>query len=129
MTFVRGEKVYDRGAFPDRAERRAMLPGLIDLASELVGGGALAASDEFFAPKENLLKAAEPVFIPGKYTDRGKWMDGWESRRKRTPGHDWCVIRLGTPGRDRAPSTWTPAHFLGNFPVALFTGRCANVES
>ncbi len=88
---------------------------LIDLASELVGGVALAASDEFFAPKENLLKAAAPVFIPDKYTDRGKWMDGWESRRNRTPGHDWCVIRLGLPGVIRTVDVDT-SHFLGNFP-------------
>jgi len=92
-----------------------MFPGLIDLASELIGGVALAASDEFFAPKENLLKASTPEFLPDKYTDRGKWMDGWESRRKRTPGHDWCVIRLGLPGVIRAIDVNT-AHFLGNFP-------------
>ena len=92
-----------------------MLPGLIDLASELVGGKVLSASDEFFAPKESLLKAAAPVFIPDKYTDRGKWMDGWESRRKRTPGHDWCVIRLGLPGVVRTVDVDT-SHFLGNFP-------------
>jgi allantoicase len=93
-----------------------MLPGLIDLASDLVGGAAIAASDDFFAPKENLIKAAEPVFIADKYTDRGKWMDGWESRRKRTPGHDWCVIRLGLPGAPRTVDVDT-SHFLGNFPA------------
>jgi len=92
-----------------------MLPGLIDLASELVGGKALSASDEFFAPKENLLKPDPPVFVPDKYTDHGKWMDGWESRRKRTPGHDWCVIRLGLPGIVRTVDVDT-SHFLGNFP-------------
>jgi allantoicase len=92
-----------------------MLPGLIDLASELVGGEALSASDEFFAPKENLLLAKPPVFVSDKYTDRGKWMDGWESRRKRTPGHDWCVIRLGLPGVVRTVDVDT-SHFLGNFP-------------
>jgi allantoicase len=93
-----------------------MQPGLIDLASELVGGVALAVSDEFFAPKENLLKASEPVFLADKYTDRGKWMDGWESRRKRTPGHDWCVIRLGVAGVLRTIDVDT-SHFLGNFPA------------
>jgi allantoicase len=93
-----------------------MFPGLIDLASELVGGVALAASDEFFAPKENLLKAAEPIFIADKYTDRGKWMDGWESRRKRTPGHDWCIIRLGLAGVLRSINVDT-SHFLGNYPA------------
>ena len=92
-----------------------MLPGLIDLASELVGGKVLSASDEFFAPKENLLKTTAPVFVPDKYTDRGKWMDGWESRRKRAPGHDWCVISLGLPGVLRTVDVDT-SHFLGNFP-------------
>ena len=58
---------------------------LIDLAAERFGGAVLVASDDFFAPKENLLKSGKPVFIEDKYTDRGKWMDGWESRRKRTP--------------------------------------------
>ena len=92
-----------------------MLPGLIDLASEAVGGEVLAASDEFFAPKQNLILPHAPVFLADKYTDRGKWMDGWESRRKRTPGHDWCVIRLGLPGVVRTVDVDT-SHFLGNFP-------------
>jgi len=45
-----------------------------------------------------LIDPAPPCFIPGKYDDHGKWMDGWESRRKRVPGHDWCVVKLGRPG-------------------------------
>src|SRR5436309_2130064 len=57
--------------------------GLIDLAAARVGGRALVASDEFFASRHNLLAARPPVFIEGKYTDRGKWMDGWETRRRR----------------------------------------------
>jgi len=91
------------------------LSGLVDLASERLGGRALAASDEFFAPKENLLKPGRGVFVPDKYTDRGKWMDGWESRRKRGPGHDWCVIRLGFAGVVRGVDVDTN-HFLGNHP-------------
>ena len=69
-----------------------------DLASTRVGGRAVAANDEFFAPKANLLLPAAPVFIPGKFTSRGKWMDGWETRRRRAPGHDWCVVELGMRG-------------------------------
>ena len=92
-----------------------MFSGLIDLGSELVGGAAIAASDEFFAPKENLVKASEAVFVAGKYTDHGKWMDGWETRRKRGPGHDWCIIRLGIPGVIRAVDIDT-SHFIGNNP-------------
>jgi allantoicase len=88
---------------------------LVDLAAERLGGRVLAANDDFFAPKENLLKAAKPVFIEGKYTDRGKWMDGWESRRRRTPGHDWCLIRLGLSGIIRGFVVDT-SFFKGNFP-------------
>ena len=88
---------------------------LIDLASEKVGGAVLVANDDFFAPKENLLKASEPVFIEGKYTDRGKWMDGWESRRRRTPGFDWCIIRLGLAGIVRGVVVDT-SYFRGNYP-------------
>ena len=69
-----------------------------DLASRWLGGTVMAASDEAFADKENLLKPAAPVFIEGKYTDLGKWMDGWETRRRRTQGLDWCIVRLGLPG-------------------------------
>src|SRR5947207_15685589 len=72
---------------------------LVNLASERLGGAVVYANDDFFAPKENLLKASAPVFVEGKYTERGKWMDGWESRRRRTPGFDWCLIRRGLAGR------------------------------
>jgi allantoicase len=88
---------------------------LVDLASARLGGVALAANDEFFAPKESLLLASEPVWKEGVYTDRGKWMDGWETRRRREPGHDWCLVRLGLPGIVRGVVVDT-THFRGNFP-------------
>ena len=87
----------------------------IDLASECLGSKALVASDEFFAEKENLLKSGQAVFIADKYTDRGKWMDGWESRRKRVPGNDWCIVRLGIPGTVAGFDIDTN-HFKGNHP-------------
>jgi allantoicase len=87
----------------------------VDLAAERLGGRVLAANDEFFAPKENLLEASRPIFVEDRYTDRGKWMDGWETRRRRTPGHDWCVIRLGLPGVVRGVVIDT-SHFRGNYP-------------
>ena len=87
----------------------------MDLASERLGGAAVAANDEFFAPKENLVKVSKPVFLEDEYTDRGKWMDGWETRRRREPGHDWCVVRLGLPGTIRGVDVNT-AFFRGNFP-------------
>ena len=88
---------------------------MIDLAAEKLGGKALLCSDDFFAEKENLLKPGRGIFIPDKYTDRGKWMDGWESRRKRGPGHDWCIIQLATSGKLRGIDIDTN-HFLGNHP-------------
>src|SRR2546426_9696832 len=93
-----------------------MREGLIDLAAARVGGRALVASDEFFAPKENLLLPGRGVFIEAKYTARGKWMDGWETRRRRGAGYDWCVIRLGIPGVIRALTVDTN-HFRGNHPA------------
>jgi allantoicase len=88
---------------------------LVDLAAERLGGSVLAANDEFFAPKENLLKAGEAVWIEGRYTEVGKWMDGWETRRRREPGHDWCIVRLGLPGALRGVIVDT-AYFRGNYP-------------
>jgi allantoicase len=96
---------------------------LIDLAAERLGGTVLAANDEFFAPKESLLKAEAPIFLEGKYTDRGKWMDGWETRRRREPGHDWCLIRLGLPGRIQGVVVDTK-HFKGNYPEACSIEGC-----
>lgn len=87
----------------------------IDLAAERLGGHVLAANDEFFAPKENLLKASAPVWIADKYTEFGKWMDGWETRRRRTPGYDWCIVKLGLPGFIHGVVVDT-AFFTGNFP-------------
>ena len=88
---------------------------LTDLAAEKLGGKALLCTDDFFAEKENLLKPGRGIFIADKYTDRGKWMDGWESRRKRTPGHDWCIIQLATSGKIYGVDIDTN-HFLGNHP-------------
>jgi allantoicase len=89
-----------------------------------VGGAVLYANDDFFAPKENLLKTSAPVFLEGEYTDRGKWMDGWESRRRRTPGFDWCIIRLGLPGIIRGVVVDT-SFFRGNYPEQCSLEACA----
>jgi len=105
---------------------------LIDLASDHFGGVALFASDEFFAPKERLIHAAGPVWKEGEYTDRGKWMDGWETRRRRDvlPGeagfdaaHDDCVIKLGVPGLIQSIDVET-THFKGNFPASCSLDAC-----
>ncbi len=96
---------------------------LTDLAAEKLGGKAISCSDDFFAEKENLLKPGRGIFIADKYTDRGKWMDGWESRRKRVPGHDWCIIQLATSGKIHGVDIDTN-HFLGNHPPFASIEAC-----
>jgi len=88
---------------------------LPDLAAERLGGAVLLANDEFFAAKENLLRASAPEWREGAYTERGKWMDGWETRRRRDEGHDWCLIRLGLRGVVDGLVIDT-THFRGNYP-------------
>ncbi len=102
--------------------------GLVDLASARIGGRALIANDEFFAEKENLLQPGRGIFIPDKYTDHGKWMDGWETRRRRSPGHDWCVVQLGLRGVIKQLDIDTN-HFLGNHPpFAALDALCLTTE-
>lgn len=101
----------------------AAFTGLVDLAAAQLGGKVLLASDDFFAEKENLLKPERAVYIEGKYTERGKWMDGWESRRKRVPGHDWCIVKLGLPGVIQGVDIDT-SHFLGNHPAYASLDAC-----
>src|ERR1700677_1457247 len=96
---------------------------LVDLAAERLGGAALFCNDEFFAERDNLLRAEPAVFVPGKFTDRGKWMDGWETRRRRTPGHDWCIVRLGLPGLVRGVVVDT-SFFKGNYPESFSLEGC-----
>jgi allantoicase len=105
---------------------------LVDLASDRLGGSVIAATDEFFAPTERLLRLEPPVWREGEYTDRGKWMDGWETRRRRdvVPGdpdfsraHDWCTVRLGAHGVVRGFDVDT-AYFAGNFPEACALDVC-----
>ena len=88
---------------------------LTDLAAERLGGKVIYATDDFFAEKENLIKPGRGIFIADKYTDKGKWMDGWESRRKRVSGHDWCVVQLATTGKIAGFDIDTN-FFLGNHP-------------
>jgi len=88
---------------------------LVNLADLRFGATVLYANDDFFASKDNLLLPQRPIFIDGKYTDRGKWMDGWESKRRRVPGHDFAILRLGVPGVVRELVVDT-AFFRGNFP-------------
>ena len=87
----------------------------VDLASERLGGGRARRKRRVLRGEGEPAPAAPPVLIPDKYTDRGKWMDGWETRRRREPGHDWCIVRLGLPGIVRTVVVDT-SNFKGNYP-------------
>jgi len=100
---------------------------LVNLANPRIGAKVTFATDDFFADKSRLIDPAEAVFIPGKYDDNGKWMDGWESRRKRSTGYDHAIIRLGAPGIVRGFDIDT-SHFTGNFPPAASIDACISYE-
>lgn len=97
----------------------------VQLQRPRLGTRVTYATDDFFAAKERVIDFAEPVFIDDKYDDHGKWMDGWESRRKRTEGHDFCVIRLGVPGVIRGFDIDT-SHFTGNYPPQASIEACVS---
>ncbi|CAN5695267.1 allantoicase [soil metagenome] len=97
---------------------------LPDLAAARFGGEVVAANDDFFAPKESLIKAGRPAWREGEYTERGKWMDGWETRRRREPGHDWAIVQLGIPGIVRGVVIDT-SYFTGNYPEHASIDACA----
>jgi allantoicase len=94
-----------------------------DLASRWLGGSVVAASDESFGDKENLLTPDAPAFEPGHYGNRGEIVDGWETRRRRDGGHDWVVVRLGTPGVITSVDVDT-SFFTGNHPESCSVEAC-----
>ena len=105
------------------ADAPAFTRRYMNLADPRLGAQALFATDEFFAPKARMLDPQPAVFIPGKYDDHGKWMDGWETRRKRTTGHDYCIVKLARPGVIHGIDIDT-SHFTGNFPPAASIEAC-----
>jgi allantoicase len=99
---------------------------LPDLASRVLGGGVVTANDEFFAAADNLVDPEAPGFRPRTFGPKGQVYDGWETRRRRTPGHDEAVLRLGAAGLVRAVVVDT-AFFTGNYPPeASVDGSCVD---
>ena len=92
--------------------------GWADLASRQLGGSVVYANDELFAEKENLIKPGPPVFAEGDFGNKGKVYDGWETRRRREPGQDHAMIRLGCPGVVHGVVVDT-AFFRGNYPPEI----------
>lgn len=121
---------YRPGTDPwaDHRSAPAEFEAYADLADRRLGAGVIAASDEFFAERENLLLPGPAAFEPERFGPKGKVMDGWETRRRRGAGpgtpypddadHDWALVRLGAPGVVRGVIVDT-AHFRGNHPAAV----------
>ncbi|WP_339951655.1 allantoicase [uncultured Albimonas sp.] len=89
----------------------------INLASPRLGAEAVECSNDFFAEMNRMLQDTPAVFRPAAFDENGKWMDGWESRRRRDSGHDWCVVRLGGKGAIYGVDIDT-SFFTGNYPRA-----------
>lgn len=94
-----------------------------NLASASLGARIISVSDEFFAATPRMLSDSSPVFLPDKYDDNGKWMDGWETKRRRDGKYDWCVIKLAAPCSAQGLLVDT-AHFTGNYPQAVEVEQC-----
>jgi|TARA_R110000850_G_scaffold55855_3_gene131973 allantoicase len=95
----------------------------LNLADRTLGAEVTWVTDEFFAPRERMLDPERPVFYPDRFDDHGKWMDGWETRRRRTTGHDFCIVRLAMPGILMGVDFDT-SFFTGNFPPAASLEAC-----
>lgn len=99
----------------------------VNLAHPRLGAKVTFTTDDFFADCQRMLKEEPAIFVPGKFDDNGKWMDGWESCRKRIAGYDYCIIRLGRPGVIHGVDIDT-SHFLGNHPPAASLDGCLCVK-
>jgi allantoicase len=94
-----------------------------DLAARTLGASVIYADDELFADRENLIKAADPVFQPGTFGNKGQIMDGWETRRRRQAGYDRAIVRLGAGGLVHKVVVDT-SHFTGNYPPEVLVEGC-----
>ncbi|WP_028022647.1 allantoicase [Enterovibrio calviensis] len=108
-------------------DNRPEFTKLVNLASHRLGAKAIFATDDFFADKQRLLDDAPAQWKEDVYDDNGKWMDGWESRRKREEGHDYCVVRLGLAGKIVGVDIDT-SHFTGNYPPSASLEACYSPE-
>ena len=99
------------------------LNGLIDLAQSRLGSKIVYKTDEFFAPAKRIINPWPPVFKEGVFDKHGKWMDGWETRRKRSKGHDYLILKLGKPGKIYKVDIDT-SYFTGNHPTKVSIQAC-----
>ena len=98
-----------------KKNKNIILNGLIDLAQPRLGTKVVYKTDEFFAAAKRIIEPSPPIFKEGVFDKNGKWMDGWETRRKRKTGHDYLILKLGKPGRIHKVDIDT-SYFNGNQP-------------
>ena len=101
------------------------LNGLIDLAQSRLGSKIVYKTDEFFAPAKRIINPWPPVYKEGVFDKHGKWMDGWETRRKRTKGHDFLILKFGKPGLIKKIDVDT-SYFSGNHPDKVSLQTCVS---
>jgi len=106
-----------------KKEKIVFKNGLIDLAQPRLGTKVIYKTDDFFASANRIINPAPAVWKEGVFDTHGKWMDGWESRRKRTSGHDYLILKLGKPGRIKKIDVDT-SHFNGNQPSMVSLEGC-----
>lgn len=104
-------------------ELPTQLTHLTNLADARIGATIIDCSDEFFAEAKRMLNADAPIFVEDKFDDHGKWMDGWETRRKRHTGYDWCIVKLGVAGKISGLDIDT-TFFTGNYPASAALEAC-----
>ena len=108
------------------SEKIIFTNGLIDLAQPRLGSKVIYRTDDFFASANRIINPTTPIFKEGFFDKNGKWMDGWESRRKRTTGNDYLIIKLGRPGSINKIDVDT-SHFNGNQPSAISIEGCNSI--
>ena len=101
------------------------LNGLIDLAQSRLGSKIVYKTDEFFAPAKRIINPWPPIFKEGVFDKHGKWMDGWETRRKRKKGYDYLILKFGKPGKIYKIDIDT-SYFSGNQPTKVSLEACSS---
>ena len=95
--------------------KKYIIKNFIDLANPILGTKIVSCSDEFFAPAKRILNPSPPIFKENVFDNHGKWMDGWETRRRRIKGNDYLLIKLGKSGKIKLAEVDT-SFFNGNQP-------------
>ena len=96
---------------------------MINLADPRIGSKVIFKTDDFFAAAHRILNIETPVFKDGLFDKHGKWMDGWETRRRRSKGFDYLILKLGKPGKIFDIDIDT-THFNGNQPTHASLEGC-----